>query len=337
MRNYTLDKDTLTKLLARIVEQGRVLAPVRRGRSAFVFDQVREPGSVALDYVRTILPPKKAFLVPPETVVGSRAQPVMDELPWVLFAVHPCDLAAIARLDWALEGNGRAPAYFARREAATIVGIDCMPDEHCFCTSMRTDGARDGADLFLTPIEDGYVVEVLTEKGETLLHEAGAFRDASAGELCEAERWAREKARRATPYVDVIAAELPESLERQYDSEAWDRVVQSCCNCGTCTIVCPTCYCFELDDELNFACTAGRRSGRDSCRLADLAPMAGARNFGEARMNRVRHRFLHKFRHAQLDYGRPFCTGCGRCSEACVARLSPTDVVGLMATQGGRG
>jgi len=246
--------------------------------------------------------------------------------------VHPCDLAAIARLDWALGRNGKDPHYFARRAAAMIVGIDCMPDEHCFCRSMGTAGARDGADVFLTQIDGGYLAEILSPKGEVLMRETPGAQDASPEQVAEAQRWAEEKARGMRPHLGVDVSLLPDLLEREYGSEVWESIAERCCNCGTCTIVCPTCYCFDVDDELNFARTAGtRRRQWDSCQFLDFALVAGPHNFRGGRTSRVRHRFVRKFGYVQRDFGEPVCTGCGRCAEACVAEISPADVVRLIA------
>jgi sulfhydrogenase subunit beta (sulfur reductase) len=337
-----LDNLSLTQMLERTLRDGRVLAPVRRGKTACAFAWVEPAEDIELDYVRTILPPKKAFLPPREMILDFQVQPepsaspVLDTAPFVLLGVHPCDLAGIARLDWALGRNGKDPHYFARRTAATIVGIDCMPDEHCFCTSVGTDRARDGADLFLTPIEGGYLAEVLTPKGEALVAHAPRVWRPSPEEQSAAQMWAEERARRVAPYLGVDASSVPDLLERHYDSEAWERIAERCCSCGVCTMVCPTCYCFDVDDEMNLARTAGSRQREwDSCQFADFALVAGPHNFREGRTSRVRHRVMHKFGRVQRDFGAPLCTGCGRCAAACVAGISPTDVVGLIATEEG--
>lgn len=333
-QGVVLEASSLPKMLARMVRTRRVMAPVKRGRTAFAFDWIDDPAEVALGYVRTVLPPKKAILPAHESILDfsleptQTAAPIIDDEPFVLFGVHPCDMSGITQLDWAFSRNVKDPHYLARREAATIVALDCMPDEYCFCTSVGTAGTRDGADLFLTPIGTGFMVDVLTPKGAALLEEAPALREPSAEELAEAEAWPEEKARCITRRIDGDIADLPDILERRYESDVWNSTAERCYSCGTCTIVCPTCFCFDVRDEVNLPLTGGSRGRHwDSCQFLDFALVAGPHNFRGKRGSRVRHRWLRKFEYLHREYGRPFCTGCGRCTQACTADISLTDVL----------
>ena len=335
MGRAVLDKTGLLHLLDGAAETLRLMAPVKRGRKSFAFEWVDHSSEVALDYVRTVLPAKKAVLPPRETLLEfsrgpkQRASAVVERTPFVLFGVHPCDLAALGQLDWAFlrRNDVRDPHYAARREAVTIVGMDCMPDEYCFCTSVGTEAARETADLFLTPIAAGYLVEIATSKGRGLLRTA-PLREPSRQELAEADAWRAAKADRITRRLDAEVAALPEILERQYESPIWEDTAQRCYSCGTCTNVCPTCFCFDVDDELALSLSAGSRKRRwDSCQFLDFALVAGPHNFRGERSSRVRHRWLRKFAYLHREYGRPFCTGCGRCTQACTTGIDLTGVL----------
>jgi len=334
-QSAALEKSSLLKLLGRVVAESRLMAPVRRGKKSFAFEWIDDPEGIVFDYVRSILPPKKALLPPREKLLDfcrgaeQAASPTIDRDPLVLFGVHPCDLAAIEQIDWAFaRKDGVEDPYFAaRRRAATIVGIDCTPDTYCFCTSVGTEATRCGADLFLTPIESGYLVEVLTPKGEALLSATEA-REATAEEESEAAAWRAEKARCITRRLEADASELPDVLDRRYESEIWDQTAGRCYSCGTCTNVCPTCICFDVRDEVNLPLSSGSRSRQwDSCQFLDFALVAGPHNFRAGRFSRVRHRWLRKFAYLNRRYGRPFCTGCGRCTQACTADIGLTEVL----------
>lgn len=330
-----IDKPSLLSMLAAAAETPGLMAPTRRGKTSFAFDRIDDCGEIALDYVRTVLPPKNAILPAREALLefsrgpGQQASAVTDSTPLVLFGVHPCDLSALEQLDWAFLTRNEVsdPHYAARRQAVTIVGIDCMPDEYCFCTSVGTEAVRAGADLFLTPLADGYLVEVFTSKGRTLLGE-GPSRDASSEEQAEGDAWRLAKADRITRRLDARADALPDILERRHESPIWEETARRCYSCGTCTNVCPTCFCFDIDDELELSLSAGSRKRRwDSCQFLDFALVAGPHNFRGQRPDRVRHRWLRKFAYLNREYGRPFCTGCGRCSQACTARIDWTGVL----------
>jgi sulfhydrogenase subunit beta (sulfur reductase) len=80
-------------------------------------------------------------------------------------------------------------------------------------------------------------------------------------------------------------------------------------------------------DELDLDLRGGRRLRRwDSCQLLDFARVAGGENFRAKRWQRVRHRWHRKFLYLYNQFGRPFCTGCGRCSRACTADINIVDV-----------
>ena len=340
-RTAILDRAGLLNVLGRVVKTSRLMAPVKRGRKSYAFTWIDDPEEVVFDYVRTILPPKKAILPPREALLDFRrglhqeASPVIDETPFVLFGVHPCDLSAIGQLDWAFSKKNDVsdPHYAARRRAVTIVGIDCMPDEYCFCASVGTDQARDSADLFLTPVSAGYAVEVATAKGEALLEQTN-LRDPSPEEQDEARKWRTTKAARVTRRIDADTSLLPDILQRQHDSDVWETTAQRCYSCGTCTNVCPTCVCFDVNDEVNLPLSTGSRERRwDSCQYLDFALVAGPHNFRGSRPSRVRHRWLRKFAFLNREYGRPFCTGCGRCTQACTADIDLTEVLNSVIAQ----
>ncbi len=335
-RTAVLSESGLRKLLTRVCEKSRLMAPVRRGSMSFDFDWVDDPSKIQLEYVRTVLPPKKAFLPPREVLLefdsGAQqaAKPVLDDAPFVLFGVHPCDLKAINQLDWAMAQRHGIPDphYTARRSAATIVGIECMPDEYCFCASVGSGDTREGADVFLTPIASGYFVEVLTEKGDQMLSESSDARDATLEQESAACTHADEKKRRITTKIEAAIEELPDLLEPRHDTEVFEETAKRCYSCGTCTNACPTCFCFDVDDEVALPLTIGTRERRyDSCQNLDFAIVAGGHNFRGERVDRVRHRWFRKFVYLLREHGVPFCVGCGRCSKFCTAGISLVDVL----------
>lgn len=347
MRHALIDEAALAGWLARLVETGRVMAPVRRGRVSFDFEWIDDPRDVALEYIRTVLPPKKAIMPAREPLLefsrrgglGAREQsasPVIDERPYVLFGVHPCDLAAIGMLDWSMGRRDARPDphYLARRSAATIVGIECMPDRYCFCTSVGTCNTRAGADLFLTPVDGRYVAEVLTRRGERLLRKAPKLLRSTAGEAAKAAAWGHEKAERTTLRLAAQAPELADLIDSRWESDIFDQTAERCYSCGTCTNVCPTCFCFDVFDELDITLAAGTRARRyDSCQFEDFAVVAGPHNFRGERADRVRHRWFRKFVYLLREYGQAFCVGCGRCSHACTAKISLVDVINAVVAE----
>ncbi len=54
------------------------------------------------------------------------------------------------------------------------------------------------------------------------------------------------------------------SLLDLHQASFWDDLAFSCINCGTCTFVCPTCWCFDIQDETKGKTTTRMRNW-DSC------------------------------------------------------------------------
>jgi sulfhydrogenase subunit beta (sulfur reductase) len=336
LRTAVLSEFGVRELLGRICEKSRLLAPARRGKTSYDFQWIEDPADVQIGYSRTVLPPKQAFLPPREAVLNfsvdgaTEAKPVLDEEPFVLFGIHACDLQGVNQLDWAMGQRHGVPDphYLARRQAATIVGVECEPDEHCFCTSVGSADTRTGADLYLTPIDGGYVVEVLTEKGQELLRDAPDARDASADEQSAAAGVCEQRKQQQQLKINAPMQDLPDALDSQYASDAFEQTAARCYSCGTCTNVCPTCFCFDVDDDVDLLLQQGTRERKyDSCQFQDFALVAGGHNFRGQRTDRVRHRWFRKFVYLLREHGQPFCIGCGRCSSACTAGISLVDVM----------
>ena len=335
MSGCVIEHEELHALVERLVRQWPVMGPKERQQQPgfYYFDWLRSADELVWDYVTTTLPPKKAFFPPREPFLEfSRTDPanirsMTDEGPLVLVGMHPCDLAAIEQLDIAYSDNIADGRYLANRARTTaIIGVDCWPDEYCLCTSVGTEQARGSADLFLTPIQRGYLAEVRTPRGEELLGDTPQLPVTDQDEA-DTVRFRHEKERRVTAKFETDVEQFAAILAEGGLTEVWQEVAERCYSCGSCNLVCPTCFCFDINDDINLDLTTGVR-GRtwDSCQLPDFALVAGGHNFRGERWERVRHRWHRKFLYLYTQYGRPFCTGCGRCSRACTAEINLVEV-----------
>ncbi len=335
----------LNSLVEHLLQQGAVMGPRERQRQPgfYYFDWLGGADEVVWDYVTTTLPPKKAFFPPREPFLefsrtdAAEIKPITDDRPFVILGVHPCDLAAIQQLDIAYSDNIADGRYVANRaRASAIIGVDCWPDEYCFCTTVETEQARGPADLFLTPIERGYLVEVCTARGAESL-KGVAQSPATAEDEADAAHFRHEKVRRITAQFDTTIKQFATILDEEGLKEVWEEVAGRCYSCGSCNIVCPTCFCFDVNDDVNLDMITGTRARTwDSCQLSDFAIVAGGHNFRGERWERVRHRWQRKFLYLYTQYGQPFCTGCGRCSRACTTDINLVEVSNDLIAHGQR-
>jgi len=332
MKVLKLAKGNLDFFAAVVQQFGEVHAPVSRN-GGFVFRRLQRWSEARLDYQRTILPLKKYFLPPRETLLRYTEpegyQSCLEGLNRriVLFGVHPCDVYALNILDEVFAGPYPDPYFQGRRRNTVIIGIDCLPDEYCFCSSMRADFVDHGFDLFFYDIGDYYFTLVGTARGDDMvLAAASLFEGVTADDVDRYKR--RSAAKRQAFRLDVEIRDLPEIFEMEYESGLWEELGRRCLSCGACSMVCPTCSCFDVRDEVELGSRNGLRVRHwDSCLFVSHAQIAGGENFRRSRASRIKMRYYHKQRAFVAEYGRPSCVGCGRCLVACPASIAVTDVI----------
>jgi sulfhydrogenase subunit beta (sulfur reductase) len=333
MKILKMAKRDLDLFMSVLPAFGEVYAPVQRGEG-FAFEKPSLWSDVRMNYTRTMLPPKKLLLPPRETTFSFNPDSGFQDLvaeasrPAVLFAVHSYDIYGLNILDRVFaQAKFPDPYYIARRKATAIVGVDFVPDDKHTAGSMNADFVDHGFDLFLSDIGEDYLVLVGTSRGDDMVVMSGCLmQQPTEADFIEYKK--RSQTRRAAYKTRLELEDLPEILEMEYHSKVWDEFGSKCLSCGSCSMVCPTCYCFDIGDEVELGSRAGRRVRTwDSCLLKTHALVAGGENFRGARSSRVKFRFYHKQRGFVAEYGRPSCVGCGRCVAVCPAQINIITVI----------
>ncbi|NQT20293.1 MAG: 4Fe-4S dicluster domain-containing protein [Planctomycetes bacterium] len=327
MNQLVLPKTNVPRLVDNLRKSYRVFGPVPRGNSS-AFVELDDAAELQLDYTTTILPPKKLVLPAQEELLEFNTQtwqarePEPDTKPVAALGVHPCDMQGILRLDFVFRKGQAESNYFDRRDRMLFIGTSCNPDESCFCSAVGTNKFDEGFDLFLTDIGQSYLVSILTDRGREVLKGLGT-KAADEIDLNEMAKARERCSTHAGGQMQPSASTLPLLAKDGEDAALWEDIGSRCLACGTCNLVCPTCYCFDVRDELNLDLKSGKRSRFwDSCQLDEFAEVAGGESFRKERSNRQKHRFNRKFRYLAGEYGAPFCVGCGRCIRQCVAKIS---------------
>jgi sulfhydrogenase subunit beta (sulfur reductase) len=326
---------SLYELLAVNVVVGPVAQGTdRHGAPLHDFAMVGDFSELALDYAQTVHSAKRFVLPYRETLATFALHPDGWEKqvartpsrPLVFFGMHACDINALNKLDLVLaQGSSPDPSYLARRNNLFIIGLACTPAPQCFCRSMGTDSALRGFDLFLTDLGSRYFVEILSARAFALLARVDA-REPSRREHTLYKEGSREKSRRCTATVDT--SDLSKILDLEFEATAWEFWGKKCLSCGTCANVCPTCYCYGVEEHVSLDLQqAGKTRTLHSCNLIDFAKVAGGHNFRPASAGRLKYRYYHKHRGFVEAFEEALCVGCGRCGAACLAGINPPQVV----------
>jgi ferredoxin len=336
----------LNDLFKALTDDGhRIVGPKRRGDDV-VFAELASVDEYSPDYVCTANSAKDFVFARTEPILaftynaaGAEVEDLLaDEYPpTVIFGARPCDARGMKSLDAVFSGEYDDDFYLKRRAATTIVAVSCTSaDDACFCTSTggRPDGVE-GADILLTPLEDGsYYVETGSPKGKELLVRYEKI-------FAPAPERAQRDAVIEKAYKD-LRHDLTEAPERiklwldnydNYDSEKWPKMAARCLSCGACTFVCPTCHCFDIVDEGKLG-AGERKKNWDACQFDHFTLHASGHNPRERQPLRWRNRFTCKFKIFWDRWNLPGCVGCGRCIRVCPVGQDITEVMAEVAELG---
>ena len=286
----------------------------------------------------------KKFLFPPwERLFRARrseagllqfqAEPV--EAPKRAFiGIRSCELHAIAVQDKVfIRGAYIDPGYRARRENLFFLAVNCAePGGTCFCVSMNTGPkAESGFDLSLTEVLDGerhyFAIEEGSDLGREILGEV-PHRDAGDAERAAVRTvWTAARQRMGREMDNTGIKEL---LYRNLEHPRWQDVADRCLSCANCTLVCPTCFCSEVEDETDLSGQEAERVRRwDSCFNQSFSYLVSGSVRGSTR-SRYRQWMTHKLASWYDQFGTSGCVGCGRCITWCPVGIDITEEVGAI-------
>ena len=349
MLDRVLSRQELLERVDALARSHRIVGPVER-EGRFFYESVEEAHRLALDFNYTVFSPKAVLLPPKETLFvfnrgnGSfETKPVYDDSRVALVGVHPCDVNSVRLLDRVFASINLDEHYLRRRRSLFVIAIDCPRPctEGVFCHDMKANGADDGFDIMCYPLVDEaggetrYGVVFGSSAGREFILYAQAGQPALVADERTFERYQRDKESafpRMIPY-DVEA--LPGLFDRSYDSLLWEATARRCYSCGSCNMACPTCYCFDVTDDMDLGGESGRRVREwDGCQLRGFAEVAGGHNFRSKTASRLRHRMYRKAKWVNERENIPGCVGCARCDRACTAKISSVEIYRQLAEEG---
>ncbi len=348
MSYYLATPKDIIDWIKRLAAENRLYFPEKHGEASYRFTRVGPGSEIQFDrYTPTVVPPVKLLVPAREELLHFRTdaegktevRPSLDTSFRIIAGVRSCDLKGIFLMDLFFKEGVPDAYYLARRENTAIIGYACNTpcDERAFCAAVDSLDHTEGADVYVTPVKGGdLLVEVKTRLGEKLT--AGVdWKECEDG----AARRIGAVTARPEPFGRSFPAPLPDIAKivaDKYQSAVWDKHVKRCFSCGTCNLVCPTCYCFDVADDLHLDVASGNRSRSwDGCMLPHFAEVGGGHNFRPEPAARQRHRVNRKFTYLPEKYERgAACVGCGRCGRQCTSHIDIFDIVTDLIQEGAR-
>lgn len=302
-------ENNLPELAKVLAKKNKVYVPAKNHLEStfgqYSFCEISDEIMTSFDYPITNTPPKK-FLLPSQDILfefDSGKSKLMEIYPQIIFGVSYEDLDGIGRLTKVFAKPKKDAVFFNKRDLTTIIGID------------RFSPPKDiDFDLYLQKINsEQYVGFAKTKKGQDIL-KSPLFRTQNIN----IPRVSKKKDELlSNPNLATI-------IEKSKGHPVWDELAEKCMGCGICSFVCPLCYCFDTEDQIDAAKEepCGQRCRLwDSCMLKSFAE-TNAEDFRPELRDRIYNWYFHKFTRMPREYGFSGCVDCNRCVVFCPAKIN---------------
>lgn len=340
MTDKILNKDQVAAFIDSLKNDHQVFAPTVDNEK-IAWAEVDNADSLLWDFTNTDMSPKDFFF--PQTECMARfnndpksddgmimqAEPELDQRR-ALINIRPCDAKAFQLLDMIfIQDDMTNDVYWRdKREKTVLIGLACNdPCPTCFCTTVGCGPHHEaGLDMLLVDLGDSFLVKPISDKGKALTNDLPDAKKTDADKAAKLKKAAEASITDGVAMDNINKREVLELFELPY----WDRVNESCLNCGTCTFCCPTCHCFDIQDEVQGV--DGRRMRNwDYCMSWLFTVHGTGHNPRPSKKERVRQRFMHKFKYIPEKRGGEIgCVGCGRCVRLCPVNIDVREVVNQM-------
>ncbi len=313
-----LRKQSLEKLYNSLSATRKIYAPVARTDKQIEYRYNPGFAEVTWEHIRSTMSVKNVVFPKIEKLfnytnakTGSTINDIdLDRIPeLVLWGTHPCDNAALDTLRSIFCWDINDVFFLKRLEKIAVIGLSChLSDEYCFCTSvgLAPDSSK-GSDILLSRLKnEDYLAHILTDKGNEIV--------SSVPELFETLSDENVVIAEVTPKFSH--EQVTAKLAKAFDHPFWIENSLRCIGCGACAYVCPTCACFDIQDESRGK-IGNRYRSWDSCGFGLFTLHTSGHNPRSVQSQRWRQRIMHKFSYMPERNESLGCVGCGRCSSGC--------------------
>ncbi|MCK4307454.1 4Fe-4S dicluster domain-containing protein [candidate division WOR-3 bacterium] len=329
---FKIEKSKLKQFLDDLSKKYSVFVPAKQDRVTSFKEITLNSQLSTLNSYNTDKPPKDIFFPQTETLFtydeNSQLSTLNSQLskPIAIFGVRPCDAKSFTLLDKVFDSEKYTDTYWKERyKDALVFALGCNnPLSTCFCNWVGGGPFnKEGADISLIDIGEAFLAEPCSKKGEEVIHKL-SLQKATEDDLKKGNQLKNEAESMLSKPVEISS--LKEDLDALWNSPKWEEIARKCLNCAACTYLCPTCHCFDIQDEGKSS--KGKRIRIwDSCMFKLFTQEAAGTNPRPTGKERMRQRIMHKFNYLVETIGEFGCVGCGRCIISCPVNLDVREVI----------
>lgn len=360
MQRFFITKENLRVFIASLKKDcDEFIAPRYEHLDDVIFGDAKNDSGELLDYEGNSVISPRAFMLPQtealfeiKSAKNCDFVQIEDKKKRIFYGIRPCDIKALTlmakffldepRPAGELRGEFADEFYRQKLGRATFIALAC--GKRClaksFCHLMDAGPiAKEGFDLQLIPIRNGYLADIGSKKGSQIVKKnKRLFGRASPEEEKEIKEMLKNFAERVKKINFKKLAKIMQ--EDKVSRKAWEDIGQRCVVCSGCITLCPTCSCFSVVDRLdhvrNYEAAVknqdvsngvnGDKGIRfrycDGCPYAGFTRMAGGSTPFPLHKDHIRRFFEHKLNVDVQRYGTPSCVGCGRCIQTCPGNIN---------------
>lgn len=329
MKQYFISAANFQKLARELLKESTVAVPVKYRANSHMeemnsgdFEDIDVSGFRTVESLKSYL-----FMITEKVSRYFGADEPLHGKPLTIIGVRGCDTEALDVLDSVFtKGDFSDPFYSAAHENALIIGADCTDcGKTCFCTMVKGQPYPVRSfDINLSMVNDGYVVEVGSPKGEKLVKKYPLlFLESTTISIDEKENNRKTMIDRLEDNNKDyrLKLEISTTHKRNIENKIWRQLTKDCVECSACNFICPTCTCFLLLDQ------NGKKNGNerykiwDACLKSGYQKVAGGANPRGRLFERLQNRYHCKFDYSFDRLNRYTCVGCGRCIDGCAGNI----------------
>jgi ferredoxin len=329
MPDYIVEENALSGFFQLLATGKTLLAPQGTADKCRLTETT--PDKINLDYTNTHLSPKETFFPQTERLMaysknsGSPHPYVYQDLgdkakSTIIFGIRPCDAKGLSVSNKVFQNDRFTDPYWkGKYEAALKIGLACPnPFPQCFCAAMGgSPYGETGLDILAFPHNKGLGLRPVTDEGKKLLKDMN-LKEADLSKEIKTQESEAIKSQGVQPNYKPID---DKNLMELFNAPHWLKTAENCLNCGVCTFFCPTCHCFDIQDEDSDKGGVRMRNW-DTCMSWLFTVHGTGHNPRPSKTERVRQRFMHKLKYIPLKQdGVRGCTGCGRCVVMCPVNI----------------